>query len=231
MVDKGAGLQPGAEHYRAFVGPPEDYDLLSALQIGLLFALGLRESHHLCDVGCGSLRAGRLLMSYLEPGHYWGLEPEEWAVEAGIAEELGQEFVDLHRPQFRFAGDYGVSAFDQSFDVVLAQSVFSHTYADDAATLLRETSAALAPDGVLVATFYERDARSAHLPDPAEGSGWSYPGNVAYKWGQFAELASAAGLAIARLDWHHPRQIWFLAGPKGSGVIPRAARIQRPTVD
>src|SRR3712207_7692900 len=41
----------GDRHYRAWVGPPEEYDLIGALQTTLLLAAGLKEKHRLCDVG------------------------------------------------------------------------------------------------------------------------------------------------------------------------------------
>ena len=55
-----AGLKPGDHNYRAYVGMAEHYDLLSSLQFSLLSLLGLRDFHYLLDVGCGSLRGGRL---------------------------------------------------------------------------------------------------------------------------------------------------------------------------
>jgi hypothetical protein len=65
----------GDHEYRAFVGPFEQYDVIGASQFALLYALGLRQHHRLLDVGCGSLRAGRMLIAYLEPGNYAGIEP------------------------------------------------------------------------------------------------------------------------------------------------------------
>jgi hypothetical protein len=58
-------LGAGAAHYTAFVGPPDQYDLMGATQFRLLTTLGLRDYHRLLDFGCGSLRVGRLLISYL----------------------------------------------------------------------------------------------------------------------------------------------------------------------
>ncbi len=55
----GLGLKPGDSHYRAYVGPPEDYDLIAAMTFNLLTTLGLRQHHSLIDIGCGSLRIGR----------------------------------------------------------------------------------------------------------------------------------------------------------------------------
>src|SRR5437879_7690102 len=76
----GLGLKPGDPHYRAYVGPPEDYDLIAAMTFNLLTTLGLRQHHSLLDVGCGSLRIGRLLIPYLNRGKYFGIEPNEWLV-------------------------------------------------------------------------------------------------------------------------------------------------------
>jgi len=41
----GVGLKPGDAHYRAYVGPPEDYDLIAAMTFNLLTTLGLRQHH------------------------------------------------------------------------------------------------------------------------------------------------------------------------------------------
>lgn len=57
-----------------FTGPAEQYDLIGATQFALLYVLRLREHHRLLDIGCGSLRAGRMLISYLRPGGYTGVD-------------------------------------------------------------------------------------------------------------------------------------------------------------
>ena len=41
----------------------------------MLLAAGLRETHRIADLGCGLLRVGRLLIPYLLPGRYYGMEP------------------------------------------------------------------------------------------------------------------------------------------------------------
>ena len=59
--------------HREYVGKPEAFDLLGGRHFVLLYLLGLREHHCVLDVGCGSLRSGRLLIQYLAPGRYYGL--------------------------------------------------------------------------------------------------------------------------------------------------------------
>ena len=101
--DLGLGLKPGDAHYRAYVGPPEDYDLIAAMTFNLLTTLGLRQHHSLLDIGCGSLRIGRLFIPYLNRGKYFGVEPNEWLVDEGIRRELGESLVQIKRPTFFFS--------------------------------------------------------------------------------------------------------------------------------
>ena len=80
----GKHLDAGAATSSRLGWRAENYDLSSALQFSLLTSLGLRENHTLLDIGCGSLRGGRLALMYLLPEHYYGIEPEQWLIEEGI---------------------------------------------------------------------------------------------------------------------------------------------------
>lgn len=205
----GAGLKPGDSHYRAYVGPPEDYDLIAAMTFNLLTTLGLRQHHSLLDVGCGSLRIGRLLIPYLNRGKYFGLEPHQWLVEAGIRHELGEEIVQIKRPTFFFTDSPDALVRKGiSFDFALAQSIFSHCGLDLIRGWLSAISRSLARDGALVATF---------LPDEKDSAktGWVYPECVNYRSATLERTAAEANLRFQILDWKHPRQTWALfAAPK-----------------
>src|SRR5437763_15744102 len=123
----GLGLKPGDPHYRAYVGPPEDYQLIAAMTFNLLTTLGLRQHHSLLDLGCGSLRIGRLLIPYLNRGNYFGIEPNEWLVHEGIRRELGETLVQIKRPTFFFSDSPDtITQATVAFDFALAQSIFSH---------------------------------------------------------------------------------------------------------
>lgn len=201
--DLGEGLEPGADHYRAFVGPPEDYDLVSAMTFGLLTVLGLRQHHALLDIGCGSLRVGRLLIPYLNRGRYTGFEPHQWLVEEGIANECGSEQVAIKQPRFIFDADPHCLDSSTQFDFALAQSIFSHADLELIATWLGVLAERLKRDGALVATFIESDEDHAT-------SGWVYPECVAYRRETMADLARDHGFDFRVLDWQHPRQRWCL---------------------
>lgn len=199
----GIGIKPGGDHYRAWVGPARRYDLAAAIQVTLLLGAGLRETHRLVDVGCGSLRAGRLLIPYLRPGNYFGVEPNQWAVEEGIKNELGGDLIRIKKPNFRFVDDFSVSSFGAEFDFGLAQSVFSHTYPDMTLAGLKGIAEALAPNGKLFANFLEGRSNN-------EGSGWLYPGCTSYTWEEMQQLIEESGLVARRLNWVQ-RFTWFVA--------------------
>ena len=207
--DLGLGLKPGDPQYRAYVGPPEDYDLIAAMAFSLLTTLGLRQHHSLLDVGCGSLRIGRLLIPYLNRGKYLGIEPNEWLVEEGIRRELGETLVQIKRPTFVFSDSpETITQAKTPFDFAVAQSIFSHCGLDLIKGWLSAISRSLTPDGALVATFLIGEEDSAK-------TGWIYPDCVNYRPGTLERAAKDVNLRFEILDWKHPRQTWALFAAPG----------------
>ena len=198
----GQDLKPGDAHYRAFIGPPEDYDLVSAMVFNLLTCIGLRQHHKVLDVGCGSLRYGRLLIPYLSKGGYHGVEPNEWLVNEGIRNELGNDIIRLKEPKFSFRAD--LSEFPESLqiDFAVAQSIFSHTGEGMLKEWLDQIKFHLADTGVLLATFIIGDQEE-------EAKGWIYPGCVKFKPWAIKQTALEYGLTMKMLNWKHPRQSWI----------------------
>ena len=207
--DLGLGLKPGDPQYRAYVGPPEDYDLVAAMTFNLLTTLGLRQHHSLLDIGCGSLRIGRLLIPYLNRGKYFGVEPNEWLVDEGIRRELGETLVQIKCPTFFFSDSPDtISHAKTSFDFALAQSIFSHCGLDLIQAWLSAISRSLAQDGALAATFLIGEEDSAQ-------TGWIYPGCVNYRPATLERAAKEVNLRFEILDWKHPRQTWALFAATG----------------
>lgn len=202
--DLGLGLKPGDAQYRAYVGPPEDYDLIAAMAFNLLTTLGLRQHHSVLDIGCGSLRIGRLLIPYLNRGKYFGLEPNEWLVAEGIRRELGESLVQIKRPTFFFSDSpESIAQPDIAFHFALAQSIFSHSGLDLIKGWLSAVSRSLTKDGALVATFLIGEEDCAQ-------TGWIYPECVNYRPGTLERAAKDVNLRFEILDWKHPRQTWAL---------------------
>lgn len=198
----GLEYPPGHEHYRAYVGPPEDYDLVAAMTFGLLTTLGMRQHHRVLDIGCGSLRVGRLLLPYLNRRGYTGLEPNGWLVAEGIRHEIGQDQVDIKQPRFVFEENASVLVAEGArFDYMVAQSIFSHCGPDLLDAWLAQAARLLDEKSVLVATFIEG-------AEDNDRHGWIYPDCVAYLPATLARLAASHGLEFNILDWRHPRQTW-----------------------
>ena len=208
MDDLGLGLNPGDSHYRAYVGPPEDYDRVAAMTFGLLTSLGLRQHHKVLDIGCGSLRVGRLLIPYLNSRCYFGIEPNRWLVGQGIDKEVGESQVRIKEPEFLFAESAEAWVGTHLFDFIVAQSIFSHTGHELLDTWLRDASRLLTPSGALVATFL------VDKMDTVE-KGWVYPDCVKYKVKTMKAGAQRYGLDFQVLDWRHPRQTWALFAKAG----------------
>jgi cyclopropane fatty-acyl-phospholipid synthase-like methyltransferase len=201
--DLGLGLAPGAKHYRAYVGPPEDYDLIAAMTFGLLVSLGLRQQHRMLDIGCGSLRIGRLLIPYLNRSCYFGIEPNRWLVEDAIQKEVGESQIGIKQAQFLFADSAQKWIGSQYFDFALAHSIFSHAGTSLLDSWLRDTSQLLTSSGALLATFMIADS------DTQERD-WVYPHCVYYTAKTMESAARRNGLNFQILDWRHPRQTWAL---------------------
>jgi SAM-dependent methyltransferase len=210
-------LPPGGDHYRAYVGPPADYDVMGATQFHLACSAGLRESHSLLDFGCGSLRAGRLFITYLLPGKYYGLEPNTWLIDEAIDREIGRDAIAIKRPTFRHDDDFDIGHFNSQFDFIVAQSVFSHAGRGLVEKALLSFQKFLKLDGVALVTFIHPE----QLPpteEPAEMS-WVYPGCVAYEPNDILAMIEKIGLKGRCLKWHHPRQKWY-ALAHDAGRIP-----------
>lgn len=197
-----SSLKPGDKHYRAFIGPPLQYDFMGATQFRLLCTLGLRAHHQVLDLGCGSLRAGRFLINYLESGNYCGIEPNQWLIDEGIKEQLGDSLIEIKKPRFDNNSEFNTAAFGQNFDFIIAQSIFSHTGNDLIPSALSNIYQSLNDNGIALITFIKGEK-------DFDGDGWIYPECVEFTLPKIYEFATNAGFQVQELPWYHPRQTWF----------------------
>jgi SAM-dependent methyltransferase len=204
----GLDLKPGDYHYRAYIGPPKDYDLICAMVFNLATSIGLRQHHRVLDIGCGSLRVGRLLIPYLNPGNYFGIEPNQWLVNDGIENEVGRDLVKIKKPTFSFRSSLEEFEKPLKLDYAIAQSIFSHCGLDFIKGWLSQLSFHLKDDGACLATFLIDN-------NDFKGEGWVYPECVSYKLETMERIAWEVNLDFAILDWAHPRQTWALFSKQG----------------
>src|ERR1700676_2282071 len=120
------GLLP--PKYKSFVvGSAENYDTMGRSQFEMLRCWGLREDHHLLDIGCGSLSGGRFAIRFLAPGRYCGIEPQQWLIDEGVGREVGPAVLASKRPAFSNDIGFNLSLFGRQFDFMVAHSILSHT--------------------------------------------------------------------------------------------------------
>src|SRR6476646_9038124 len=96
------------------------------LQFELLKREGCEPTSKVLEVGCGCLNAGIPLMRYLRPGHYVGIDPNDWLREAAMERRQIRRLVENQRPTFLSRSDFDASELGQTFDYVLSHSILSH---------------------------------------------------------------------------------------------------------
>lgn len=207
-------LAAGFPNYRTAVGPPHYYDKIGAMQFSLLALLGLREDNSLLDIGCGSLRAGRLWILYLQPGKYFGMDPVKWLIEDGKKENLSNDLLDTKGPTFSDDDDYTLTMFDRDFDYLVAQSVFSHAPRDHISRCFSQARSVMHKKSIFAGTFFDGEVDNSETE-------WS--GLVRYKESTIYELANESGLKCRFLDFPHPAgQRWFILTDPSNSVNVRS---------
>ncbi|MHA6718570.1 methyltransferase [Sphingomonas sp. RS6] len=214
-IDEAGALDAGRNHYRAYVGPPNRFDFMSATQFGLLFQNGLRDHHHVLDFGAGSLRLGRLLIPYLRPGRYHAIEPNTWLIDDAVRNELGQDAVDLKQPVFSADASFNCAVLGRKFDFIMAQSIVTHCGPALFQKLMNSFADVLEEDGLALFSYWNTPEPHEH----AASEGWVYPGSVRYTEAEVHAFLSAAGLSGKAIPWYHPGASWFLAS-RNPGRLP-----------
>lgn len=198
----------GEHHYRAFVGPPEDYGDMSGLEFTLLYLSGLRETDYLLDIGCGSLRLGRLAIPFLQPGRYHCIEPNVFLVEDATHFELGNEILSVKSPSFAFNDKFQAPE-RRKYEYMIAQSIFSHTGQDLLETSLKQLASYMDGGTVFLNTFLH--GREGFNPgvNCTDVKGWLYPKVCIVDDGAVQAMAHQVGCVAVQLKWPHLRQTWW----------------------
>jgi len=213
IVDLGVNLPAGADHYRAHVGPPFNYDINSGLQFQFMLDLGLREYHRFLEIGCGSLRLGRLLMTYLLPDRYFGVEPSKKILAEGMLHNLGSndpdsDFFRLKKPSFAYNTEFDFSFVGKPVDFIIAQSIASHTGVLETDQLLTNIASVMHEDSIAMVTYIRCIAKEKNNTE----NGWFYPECITYTDQHMGDIAKKLGL-------HAYRTFWPLLNRRDGGLI------------
>lgn len=107
-------------------GPVQHFEYYGRLQLITLIRNGLRPDSKLLDVGCGCLRGGYWSIQFFNPGCFFGIEPNEAMLKAGIERILEPNMVSEKKPRFDNNTEYDFSVFNELFDIIFARSIWTH---------------------------------------------------------------------------------------------------------
>jgi SAM-dependent methyltransferase len=130
---------------------------LGQLQFDYLTGHGLQPGDRMLEIGCGNLRAGRLFVDYLDPGHYYGIDisPDILVAAQQTIAEYG---LQGKLPHLSVVSDLRLEFLPADrFTVVHAHSVFSHSPIDVIDECLAHVGRVMTRDGIFDFTFNRTD--------------------------------------------------------------------------
>lgn len=174
------GLPP--LHLRRYVGPLESFESSGAEFMAYLRVLcRLQPQERVLDIGCGCGQMALHLLDYLGPeGTYTGVDIHKPSV------AWCRRHIESRRPRFKFlyldvksdaynprglhaAEEFRFPFEDESFDLVLLKSVFTHLGPGEVDNYLGQVSRLLSKEGRCMVTFFLLNERQRELA--AQGLG------------------------------------------------------------
>ena len=172
--------------YRNYVGG--NYLMNGFWQLEKLVSQGLYSRHRVLGIGCGSLRAGRYIAMYVNKGNYHGVEPNMWLVEGALKQDLGEDWLKLHRVTISDSEHFEASL-NRRFNYVLANSIATHAPRKMVEELMQKIASQMESTGVAFLTY--NDSSSDY-----QGNDWKYPGAVGYRFKTMKSIAESCGLEV-----------------------------------
>lgn len=174
------------------------WEEIGQLQLDFLLGMGLRHADRLLDIGCGTLRGGRHFIRYLSQGGYTGIDISEEAI--AYADSLVEmEGLAAKRPRLLVSRNRDLKFEEfagETFDVLLAQSVFTHLPPEHIEECFQHVSSIMHP----ASTFYFTYTEAPEFTQ-TRVEGFRYPRTF------FQHLADRYNLHLAdhSADYPHPR--------------------------
>lgn len=166
------------------------------MQFDYLLDHGVSPGMRVLEIGCGNLRAGRLLIDHLETGNYYGIDISPDILMAAL-DTISEFGLQAKLPRLALVHNLKLDFLPPgTFDVVHAHSVFSHCPIEVIDQCLRNVGRIMAPAGFFDFTF-NRTERAEHQVLRED---------FYYRTETLTALAARYGLQ-ARLmsDWGPPR--------------------------
>jgi SAM-dependent methyltransferase len=133
---------------------PEQGAEFGEMQFRYLVGHGLASTDRLLEIGCGNLRAGRFFIDYLEPGNYHGIDisPE---ILVSAQRVLAADQLQDKVPRLTYTADLTFEFLPAGyFNVIHANSVFTHCPIEIIEECFAHVGRIMAPDAFFDFTFY-----------------------------------------------------------------------------
>lgn len=188
--------------YRGYVGGNDNqWESIGRLQFDFMCSSGLTPGSILLDIACGSLRAGRHFIPYLDPTNYLGIELENDLIQAGLRFEIDPLVVEEKAPEFVVSGSFEFSKFSKKPDYSIANSLFTHLTPEDILACLSNLRENVDLGHQFYATFFKA-ARPVENPSSSDAHK-----AFRYTTRELKRLARLAGFDTEYIgDWSHPRR-------------------------
>ena len=209
-------------------GRPEVFEAMGRLQLITLLQCGLYPHSRVLDLGCGCLRGGYWILSFLEPDCYFGIEPNVDMLEVGRREIVGPELLESKRPRFLCNDQFDPSEFGVRFDFIMARSIWTHASRQQIAQMLDAFVTYGAEDAVFLTSFLP--AARGHEDQHADWIGRSHktdqPGTRRHDRDWIERECRQRKIELRELSSPLERQKWLLLA-KGEGGRPAQTYLER----
>lgn len=149
------------------------------VQLQLLQHEGLQSNHYVLEVGCGALMSGIPIMSYLQNGHYVGIDPNPWLMNQTLLIAENQQVVKEKSPLFIATVDFDASSSNIIFDYIFAHSIMSHAADWQLSLFFEKTAQVLKKNGKLIFSIRLTESNeygNTGALEATHAQEWQYPG-------------------------------------------------------
>ena len=187
---KNLSLEEKIVHFEniLFLGGNIDvFFIVGRMQLDILKECGLLPKHRILDIGCGCLRGGLFVTSYLDKGNYHGIEPNKVMASFGLKHVLGPQIFEEKEPQIDHNSDYNFGVFDVLFDYCIARSIWTHCSRAHIEKMLDQFLKYSEEDAVFLASYL-----------PVQGDVEEYKGEA---WIGRSHVSEIGGFVHHSFDW------------------------------
>ena len=184
--------------HRNYVGGM--WDEIGKLQYDFLLSNGLKPGDVFLDIACGSLRAGRHLIPYLNAGNYLGMDKEKSLIDLGLKHEMNEQVTKSKSPEFVISKDFEFQKFTKQANFAIAQSLFTHLPPNLINLCFQKLKGNFQKNGIFYATYQFSKDKIVNPLEPNDLGMFKYTPEEVIQFGK----SNGWNVEIIG-DWNHPR--------------------------